>query len=781
MKVYSIMKTILITLFTVLAFCGLSQEKFTISGHIKDASNGEELIGATVRVKNTSNGVATNVYGFYSITLEKGNYELIYSFIGFADQSISIELNQSIKKDIELGSAAQTLEAIEVSADRKDENVNSTEMSTVDVNIETIKKIPALMGEVDIIRAIQLLPGVQTAGEGSTGFFVRGGGADQNLILLDEATVFNASHLLGFFSVFNQDAIKDAKLYKGGIPARYGGRLSSVLDVRMKDGNAKRLSLSGGIGLISSRLTIEAPIVKDKGSFILSGRRTYADLFLKLSKNEDLRNSQLYFYDFNGKANYNINENNKLYLSGYFGRDILSLAGEFLMGWGNTTLTARWNHLFNDKLFSNLTLISSDFDYKLGVPEGVDAFEWNSSIKNYSLKNDYTYYANTSNTLRFGLQSTFLDFNPADFKPLDNNASFNPLKLPKKFALEHGIYASNEQRFGANLTIDYGLRFSVFQNLGKDTVYNFDQNFDTIPGNSFTAYQKGIYKTSTGLEPRLSVKYSLTDQSSIKASYNRMYQYLHLANNSTSGTPIDIWFPSGQNIAPRWSDQVALGYFRNFLNDKIESSVEVFYKTTENAIDFKDNAQLIFNRLLEGEVRIGEAKAYGAEFFVRKRTGKFTGWISYTLSKTQRRIEQINNNEWYNSNYDKPHNLSIVATYEINKYWNLGATFVYTSGIPLTAPTGKFNYQGQTVPIYSDRNGARIPSYNRADFSVTHDPKKNENRKWKSSWNLSVYNLYNQKNPFSITFNADENTGETTATKTYLFAIIPTITYNFKF
>ncbi len=771
-------------LVTFIATCfsyGFSQ-KHTISGHIKDASNGEELIGATVKVKNTTTGVVTNVYGFYSLTIEKGAHTLVFSFIGFNSVEKQIDLTENTRIDIELTSGSKNLEVVEISDTRADENINGTQMSTIDMNIETIKKIPALMGEVDIIRAIQLLPGVQSAGEGSTGFFVRGGGVDQNLVLLDEATVFNASHLLGFFSVFNGDAIKDAKLYKGGIPARYGGRLSSVLDVHMKDGNNKKLALSGGIGLISSRLTIEAPIIKDKASFILSGRRTYADLFLKLSNNEDLKNSKLFFYDLNGKVNYNINERNKVFLSSYFGRDILSIAGEFLLGWGNQTFTGRWNHLFSDKLFSNLTLIASDYDYTLGIPDGFDAFEWNSSIKNYSLKNDYTLYLNTKNTLRFGLQSTFIDFNPADFKPLDDNASFNALQLPKKYNLEHGIYLSNEQRFGANLTLDYGLRFSLFQNIGTDTVYNFDQNYDTIPGNSFTSYKKGeIFNHYSGFEPRIGLKYALNDFSSIKASYQRMYQYLHLANNSTSGTPLDVWFPSSPNIAPRRADQFAVGYFRNFKSNMFESSVELFYKDIHNAIDFKDNAQLIFNRLLEGEIRIGSAYAYGAEFFLRKQTGKLTGWASYTYSRSLRKINSLNEGQEYSANYDRPNNLSLVASYQINKWWQLGATFVYTTGLPLTAPTGKFVYQGQTIPVYSERNGARIPAYNRADLSVTYDVKKNAERRWKSSWNLSIYNVYNRKNAFSIVFKEDESTGEPEAIKSYLFAIIPTITYNFKF
>ncbi len=760
----------------------LGQEKFTVSGFMRDKANGEAMIGANVLAKGTTMAGVTNIYGYYSLTLPKGQYELVYSYFGYADFSVNIDLSQNIKQNIELEPSTRTLKEVEVAEEKANENVSSVGMSTVNLKMETIKKIPALMGEVDIIRAIQLLPGVQNAGEGSTGFFVRGGGVDQNLILLDEATVFNASHLMGFFSVFNQDAIKDAQLYKGGIPARYGGRLSSVLDIHMKEGNSKKLSVSGGIGAISSRLTVEAPLIKDKCSFIVSARRTYADLFLKFSNNEGLKKSKLYFYDLNGKINYKIGEKDRIFVSSYFGRDILSISGAFLLGWGNQTVTTRWNHLFTDKLFSNLSLIYSKFDYTLGIPNGVNAFEWKSEITNFSIKNDYSYYLNTSNTLKYGFQSTFMIFNPADFKPLDGNTLFTQLKLPNKYTLEHGIYVSNEQKIGALLTIDYGLRWSLFQNIGPDSVYQFNEKHDTIPGQGVKTYQNGkIFNQYNGFEPRLAVKYSLSETSSIKLSYNRMFQYLHLANNSTSGTPLDIWFPSSPNIKPRIADQVALGYFQNFFSNKLEFSTEVYYKYLQNDVDFKDNAQLIFNRLLEGQIRTGIAKAYGFELFVRKPKGIINGWISYTLSRVQREFAEINNGKPYFANYDRRHNFSLVLSYDINPKWSVGATWVYTTGLPLTAPTGKFEYQGMLVPVYSERNGARLPDYHRADFSVTLTPNR-EGKKFKDNWNLSVYNLYNQKNAFSITFQDDpDNPGQTKAVKTYLFSIIPTITYNFKF
>lgn len=776
------MKFIQILLLLFFVKTASTQNKYTVSGYIRDKTNGESMVGSTVQVKGTKTAVAANDYGFYSLTLPSGNYDLIFSFTGYTPLSKTIDLKENIKIDIELESTSQLLNEVEIEGEKAGDNVSSVGMSTINMKMETIKKIPALMGEVDIIRAIQLLPGVQNAGEGSTGFFVRGGGVDQNLILLDEATVFNASHLMGFFSVFNQDAIKDAQLYKGGIPARYGGRLSSVLDIHMKEGNSKKLSVSGGIGLISSRLTIEAPIVKDKGSFIISGRRTYADLFLNFSKNESLKNSQLYFYDLNGKLNYKLGDKDKLFVSGYFGRDILSISKAFLLGWGNQTITTRWNHLFTDKLFSNLSLIYSKYDYTLGIPDGVQAFEWKSEITNFSLKDDYTYYWNTNNTLKYGLQSTFMVFNPADFKPLGENDLFIRLKLANKYTLEHGVYISNEQKIGALITLDYGVRWSLFQNLGTDTVYNFNENFDTIPGNGYTAHANGkVYNSYNGWEPRFAFKYSLNESSSIKLSYNRMFQYMHLANNSTSGTPLDIWFPSGTNVKPRISDQVAMGYFKNLMNNKLETSVEVYYKTMKNDLDFKDNAQLIFNKLLEGQIRTGKSWAYGAEFFIRKPKGIVNGWISYTLSKVKREISDINEGRAYNANYDRTHNFALVLSYDINPRLSLGATWTYVTGLPLTAPTGRFEYQGMLVPIYSERNGARLPDYHRGDFSATYYPKR-EGKKFKDNWNLSVYNAYNRKNAFSITFQDDEaNPGQTKAVKTYLFAIVPTITYNFKF
>lgn len=758
-----------------------SQEQFTISGHVKDKDNGEELIGATIYDSKSALGTVTNVYGFYSLTLPAGNYELSFSYLGFESQVRSIELNQDMTLEVELPAKGISLEQIVVTDRNDKENVDEVEMSTIKMKVEAINKIPALLGEVDIIKAIQLLPGVQTIGEGTSGFYVRGGAVDQNLILLDEAPVYNASHLLGFFSVFNPDAIKDIQLYKGGIPARYGGRLSSVLDIRMKEGNMKKFSGRAGIGTISSRATIEAPIIKNKGSFLISGRRTYADIFLALSPNEDIRDNKLYFYDLNTKANYRFNENNRIFLSGYFGRDVFSFADEFGFNWGNATATARWNHVFNKKLFSNLTFIYSNFDYSLGDSQGVDAFEWKSNINDYSAKLDFNYFMNPRNTIRFGLISTFHKFDPGKIGGVGENSAFNTVNLEGSNAIESGIYVSNEHKIGNALTAQYGLRVSLFQSVGPGTVYEYDDNYELADS---AKYSKGdFYNTYSGIEPRLGLKYSLDDESSIKASYNRIYQYVQLASNSTSSSPLDIWFPASPNIEPQRVDQIALGYFRNLRDDSWETSAEVYYKTMTNTVDFKDHAQLLLNQYLEGDLRIGEGRSYGLELMAKKQKGALTGWVSYTLARTERRIETINDYDWYPAKYDKTHDVAVVLSYELNDRVTLSGNWVFGTGSAVTMPTGRFEFAGMIAPVYSDRNAERLPAYHRMDLACTLGPKaEHANRKVQGEWVFSVYNAYSRKNAFSINFNQDpDNPNRTIAQKTYLFPIIPSITRNFNF
>jgi outer membrane receptor protein involved in Fe transport len=754
--------------------------KYTISGKVTDKSNGEGLIGAAIFIKELNTGTATNTYGFYSITIPEGQYTLVFSYVGFKPNVQPLQLHMDLKLNIEMELKEQTLKEVEVTSERQNKNVVKPEMSTFKMDIKTIEKIPALFGEVDIIKAIQMLPGVQSVSEGSSGFSVRGGAPDQNLILLDDAPVYNASHLLGFFSVFNNDAIKDVKLYKGDIPANYGGRLSSVLDIHMNEGNDKKYEVTGGIGLISSRLTIEGPLVKDKASFIVSGRRTYADLFLALSSDKSLHDNKLYFYDFNAKVNWEINENNHVYLSGYFGRDVFK--NEFAgFKWGNQTGTFRWNHLFTKKIFANFIFLYSNYLYSLGTPSGnPSSFEWKSSLQDFSLKGDISYYLNTNNTIHFGVIVTEHSFNPGSARGIGSESYFTDYTVPATQALESALYASNEQRVGNHVTLTYGLRFSMFQSVGPTTLYHFNSSYVAVDSSIYKPWV--IYNTYTGLEPRLGAIYVFNEFSSVKASYARTIQYLQLAQNSTAGTPLDFWFPASPNVKPQVADQVATGYFRNFRKNTIETSVEVYYKWMNDVIDFKDHAQLLLNKQLEGELRIGKAWSYGAEFLVRLNERKLSGWVSYTYSRTFRQIPTINNGAYYPAPYDKPNNIAIVLNYLLSKRISISANWVYATGSPVTFPTGRAIVGGKVIPIYSDRNAYRYQDYNRLDLSVTWSGKQKPEQKFHWDLNFSVYNVYNRHNTWTINFiqdNADPNI--TYAEKTYLFGIIPSVTFNFHF
>jgi hypothetical protein len=773
------MKFIFIFTLLLFSFFQLTANKYTISGHITDES-GEELIGATIYVKNLKKGTVTNEYGFYSLTIPENSYQIIYSYVGYETQIKKVELNQNLRINIVLKEQSKTLNEVIITAERKDANVARAEMSTMKIQAQEIKKIPAFMGEVDVIKAIQLMPGVQSASEGSSGFNVRGGDAGQNLILLDEATVYNASHLMGFFSVFNNDAIKDVKLYKGDIPAAYGGRLSSLLDIRMKDGNNKEFHANGGIGTVSSRLTLESPIVKDKGAFIISGRRSYADLMLMFSSDEDIRKNQLYFYDLNLKGNYKINEKDRIYLSWYMGRDVFDYDDLFGFSWGNKTFTLRWNHLFSEKLFSNFSVIVSDYDYELGQNSEEQGFIWLSDLNDIKFKADYTYYPNTRNTIRFGATGTMHHFNPGLAKGVGNQTIYNELKMPESNALEWAGYLSNKWELNEKTTINIGLRGTIFQNMGKATVYHFDENYEKTDS---TVYSSGeIYHTFWGLEPRVNFKYSLNTQSSFKGSYSRTKQFIHLASNSTAGSPLDIWVPSSPNIDPQTADQFAIGYFRNFYEDALETSIEAYYKNMDNQIDFRDHAELLLNPEIEGEFRTGYAWSYGLEFLIRKQTGKFTGWISYTLSKAERKIPEINQGKVYPASYDKPHNIAIVASYDFSERLNAAANWVYSTGNPVTFPVGRYEYGNMIVPIYSDRNDYRLPDYHRLDLSVTYKFGVDKTRGLKSELNLSIYNVYNRKNTWMLFFSQDdEDPNITIAEKVYLFPILPSVTYNFYF
>ncbi len=759
---------------------GESGLRYSVSGHVKDGSTGEELIGAAVVIEELGKGTVTNVYGFYSLSLPPGFYELKFSYIGYEYETRALNLNENQVINIELSEDIQELEEVTIVAEGARSHIKKAEMSVNKLQIKTIKRIPTLMGEVDVIKAIQLLPGVQASSEGASGFSVRGGNPDQNLILLDEATVYNTSHLMGFFSVFNNDAVKDIKLYKGDIPAEYGGRLSSLLDVRMKEGNLKKFSGSGGIGSISSRLTLEGPLVRDKTSFLLSGRRTYADLFMPFAKDEDVRKSSLYFYDLNAKLNHIFNDKNRLFISGYLGRDVFSniFAG---MAFGNQTYSIRWNHLFSPRLFSNFTLIHSRYAYELGTPEGeASSFIWESSMKDYAAKADLNLFLTPEHTIKFGVISTFHDFEPASARGLGDQSLFTEFVLPSNYALENGLYLSAESTLGERWNLRYGIRYSSFHNIGPSTVYNYDPDFQPVDS---TVYGSGnFFHRYGGFEPRLAFSFMLGEVSSLKASYSRTRQYIHLAQNSTAGTPLDVWFPSSPNVNPQVSDQVALGYFRNLWGDRLEASLEAYYKKINNAIDFKDHANLLINPYMEGELRIGEGTSYGLELLLRKNTGRLSGWVSYTWSRTRRIVPGINNGEAYAAPYDKPHDLAIVLNYEIGKRIWASANWIYSTGLPVTFPTGRFEYMGSIAPVYSNRNAYRMPDYHRLDLSVSFAAKPKPDRKWGWDLNLSVYNVYARKNAWAINFVQDETDPSVTyAEMTYLFPIIPALTFNFNF
>jgi hypothetical protein len=777
-----------------------AQGKLTVSGYIKDAQTGEALIGASIYVQEISGGTTTNPYGYYSVTLPRGQYTLTISYVGYVTRKMSVLLEQNTTLNLEITQEDFQMDEVVVTAEKVDANVTEIKMSRENVSIERIKSMPALFGEVDVLRSLQMLPGVQSAGEGTTGLFVRGGSADQTLMLLDEATVYNPSHFLGFFSVFNPDAIKDIELYKGGVPAAYGGRLSSIVDVRMKEGNAKKFSASGGIGTIASRLTLEGPIVKDRGSFIVSGRRTYADLFLKLSPDEAINNNTLYFYDLNAKLNYRINDKNRIYLSGYFGKDKFGFADAFGLNWGNATTTFRWNHLFSQKLFLNTTLLYSNFNYGFDIEDGAQNFEWTSNLQEYAAKLDFNYYLNPNNELRFGSNTIMHHFAPASIRPKSANSIFETFKLDNKYALEQAFYISNDQKISNRLSLQYGLRYSLLQNIGPGRVFEYANGTPTDVRDIIDTTVYGRLESINlyhGLEPRFGARFLINETSSVKASYNRMRQYLQIASNSTAGLPIDRWVPADRYIKPQIADQIAAGYFRNFRDNAYEASVEVYYKWMQNQIDFKDNSEILLNNNLETVLLAGNAWAYGTEFMLKKNVGRTTGWVSYTLARTQRQIEGINNGRPYSPRYDRRHNVSVVMSHEISPRVTFSANWIYTTGSAVTFPVGVYEVDGKRTPLYPDeRNGSRMPDYHRLDASVNLLGRQKPGRKWQGSWNFSLYNAYARRNPFTIEFrdvinndprlsesdpNVRVETKEPKAVKTYLFSIIPSVTYNFKF
>lgn len=755
-----------------------AQTKFTISGYVKDVKTGEELIGAAVIIKELSGtGASANAYGFYSITIPEGNYTVTAQFIGYEPKSVTIDLNQNTKQDFILNEKVNQLGEVVVTAEKKDENITKTQMGVEKIDMKTIDKIPVLFGEKDVLKTIQLMPGVKPAGEGNSGFYVRGGGADQNLILLDEATVYNASHLLGFFSVFNSDAIKDITLYKGTQPSEFGGRLSSVLDIKMQDGNNKKFGLEGGIGLISSRLKLEGPIIKEKGSFTISGRRTYADLFLKLSSDSSINTAKLYFYDLNAKANYRINDKNRIFLSGYFGQDVLGFGGLFGINWGNATGTLRWNHLFSDKLFSNTSLIFSNYDYSIKTDIAGTKGKIISRIQDYNLKQDFQYFSGSKSKFKFGFNSIYHKIIPGAITT-ESDSSISELNLTQKNAWDNAAYISHEYKPSALIGIEYGFRLSSFSLLGPGGFYTYNtygELTDTI-----TYKSNEFVKTYFNIEPRVAINYILNEKSSVKFSYGRNTQNLHLLSNSTSGNPTDLWIPSSNNVKPEIADQLSLGYFRNFKDNTYEFSTEIYYKYLQNQIDFKDGAELQFNESVESQLLFGTGRAYGVEIFLKKKYGKLNGWIGYTFSRTEKKIEGINNEEYYPAKQDRTHDISIVGIYELSKKWTLSATWIYYTGNAITFPSGKYEINGQVVNYFTERNGYRMPNYHRLDIGATWQRKKTE--KFESSWNFSLYNVYGRENAYTITFQQDPNDStKTQAVQTTLFRWVPSITYNFKF
>lgn len=788
-----------ISLLFLLLLCSFSltaQERFTLSGTVSDSNSNETLIGVNLYIPELKTGITTNEYGFYSITVPKGSYTIRISYIGYNSLEEKIQLQQNTKTNFKLYSAENTLKEVIVTDTKSKIDIRKPEMSVNKLSISAIKRMPVVLGEVDVLKSILLLPGVTNAGEGASGFNVRGGGADQNLILLDEATIFNSSHVFGFFSVFNPDAIKDLKLYKGGIPARFGGRASSVLDIYQKDGNSKKFSANGGIGLISSRLLLEGPLVKDKGSFLIGGRSSYAHLFLKLS--EDQKDNAAYFYDLNTKLSYKINPNNNLFLSGYFGRDVFSLANSFTNIYGNSTLNLRWNHLFSNKLFSNLSLIYSDYYY--GLDLDFVGFKWDSGIKNYNIKYDFKKYISDRFKLNYGLNAIYYDFNPGIIKPSDSNSGINFSQLDKKYAFEPAMYINADQEISSSLSISYGLRYSLFYRLGQSDLNVYANNNPVIFNPELQIYEKAspigkttfdknkVMKSFNYLEPRFSAAYQLNDNQSVKASYNRMVQYLQLVSNTSSPTPLDVWTPSDAFIKPQIADQVALGYFTNFNNDLYSLEVETYYKKVQNRIDYIDGADLIANNALEQVILNGQMRSYGLEVMLKKNEGRLNGWISYTLSRSEQQTPGrtnletgINNGQWYKSAYDKLHNLAVTSSYLLNEKWSFGANFALQSGQPVTYPNGQYQYLGITIPSYGLRNENRLPTYHHLDISATLTPRKNDNRNWKGEWVFSIYNLYNRKNAAAINFRQNSETGNNEAVKTSIFGMVPAVSYNFKF
>jgi hypothetical protein len=784
-------KLILLLILTLFSKWSLAEDKFTLSGYVKDASSGESLPGATVGLLELKKGVNANNYGFYSISVPKGNYQVKVSYLGYETQLISINLDKNTQLNIELLPKNMTSKEIVIKDVRKDENVKSTEMGMHQLSMEAVKKLPVIMGEVDVLKSLQLLPGVSSAGEGQSGFYVRGGGPDQNLILLDEAVVYNTGHLFGFFSVFNGDAIKNVTLIKGTAPANYGGRLSSVVDVSMKEGNNKKYQVEGGIGLIASRLSIQGPILKNKASFMVSARRTYIDALVKpfVKKESTISGSGYYFYDLNAKVNYILSKKDRLYASGYFGKDVFTFKNKertfnITVPWGNSTATLRWNHEFSNKLFMNTTLTYNDYQFTFNAEQQDFNIQLYSGIRDWSGKVDLDYYSKFNHNFKFGGIYTWHTFTPSTVSGSAGGTELSPDQSFRKYAHEIGIYALDEFDLGERFKINAGIRYTQFMQAGPYTRYTFDLNDKKTDSISYGAGE--IAKSYGGFEPRLNIRFTIDKTSSIKAGVAKTYQYLHLVTNNGSTLPTDIWSPSTYFVRPQEAWQYSIGYFKNFLDNKVETSVEVYYKDMKNLLEYREGYVPSSLRDIDYDFVFGRGYAYGAEFFVNKTKGRWTGWISYTLAWTRRIFKDLNNGLEYPAKFDQRHNISITSTYELNKKWTLSGVFVFGSGNRISLPTELYVIDNGLYQNYDQLNNYSLPPYHRLDLAAIYVPKPDSKKKWKGSWTFSIYNVYSRQNPYLVYLDTQgglntQNGVELKVKQVSIFPILPSITYNFKF
>lgn len=767
-----------------------AQEKVTLNGYIKDSLTGETLIGANIAIREEGRGATTNQYGFFSITLAKGNYELLITYVGYQPKLISVNFDGNKTLNVLLPPGVSDLNNVIVFGRKRESNVKSAQMGKVDLSINTIKALPSFMGEVDILKSLQLLPGVRNAGEGNSGFYVRGGGPDQNLIMLDDAVVYNTGHLFGFFSVFNADAIKSLSLIKGGMPAQYGGRLSSVIDIAMKDGNMNKTEVDAGIGLIASRLAIQGPIKKDKASYMISARRTYIDAFtaLFIGKDNSAHGSGYYFYDLNAKVNYRFSDKDRLYLSGYFGRDKFDFNNgkrsfETSVPWGNATATLRWNHIFNKRLFSNTSLVYNDYKFSFSGKQNDFKLQLSSGIKDLNAKTDFDYYATPEHKLKFGFQYTFHTFLPSVVSGSQDTVVFTPANVQKKYANEYALYLQDDWEISRQLKVNYGLRYSRFQQVGKYTAYTTDDDGNKLDS---VVYNSGeTIKSYGGFEPRIILRYSINDYSSIKAGVTRNLQYIHLVSNAGSTLPTDLWVPSTYRVKPQIGWQYAAGYFRNFSNNMFETSLELYYKTMDNQIEYREGYTSNTLKDPEEDFVFGKGWSYGAELFVNKIKGRLTGWVGYTLSWTWRKFPNLNGGEKYPSKYDRRNDLSIVGTYQLSNKWKFSSVFVFGTGNAISLPERFYFIEGTLTQEYSRVNAYRMEPYHRLDVSATYTPAPKKKRKYTSNWVFSIYNVYSRLNPYFYYFDQEGNAAQGTLTvqpkQVSLFPIIPSVTWNVKF